>query len=74
MAVSGQLYCIFHYKNFVDTTEQIKACRANPRRPSFGNDNSYPEIFKLAIECWKEKPEERPTFPDIRKRLIDLRR
>jgi serine/threonine protein kinase len=32
------------------------------------------ELTKLIEECWREDPLERPTFPDICKRLISLKK
>ena len=70
--ISWSYYLVFSI--ILDTVEQIKAKRFCPRRPSFGNNNIYPEIFKLAIECWNEVPGDRPTFSDILKQLADARK
>lgn len=32
-----------------------------------------PPIFELMLACWKEKPEDRPTFDQIRTRLGNVR-
>ena len=54
--------------------EQLTKKQPIPRRPSFDNRSSFPEIADLATECWRENPEERPTFAEIKKKLQDIRR
>lgn len=57
-----------------DTVEQIKSSSMYPLRPSFVSNTSLPEVIELAKNCWKENPEERPTFPMIRRDVYSIRR
>ncbi|KAM9533309.1 tyrosine-protein kinase Lck isoform 2-T2 [Guaruba guarouba] len=35
-------------------------------------DNCPPELYELMVQCWKEKPEERPTFEYMKSVLEDF--
>ena len=32
-----------------------------------------PEVYAIMSEAWAKEPEKRPTFEEIRKRLVDLK-
>ena len=57
---------------FSDTVTQIKSNGPKPRRPSFGSNNALPDIIQLAVACWSENPDNRPSFSDVKRKLQTL--
>ena len=50
----------------------MESGRECPYRPKISDRKADEEIKELMQLCWSEKPEDRPTFYDIKKRLLRL--
>ncbi|KAL1788700.1 guanylate cyclase 2G-like [Sigmodon hispidus] len=62
------------FDDLEETPEDIINCIKDPRgpvplRPSLSGDKSNEKIVVLVRACWDESPEQRPTFPSIKKML-----
>ena len=45
-----------------------------PARPSIEYASCFPGLAKLAENCWKDDPDERPSFASIKKTMSSLTR
>lgn len=54
---------------FLDIIPRIAKCQSPPFRPSVGNNSDAdvePAMIQLMNDCWKEDPELRPDFKQIK--------
>ena len=63
-----------YYQFLVETIEKIKRKMVVPARPSIEYASCFPGLAKLAENCWKDDPDERPSFASIKKTMSSLTR
>lgn len=69
-------YCLKDI-NHLDIIRRLAKCESPPFRPSvkLGNDmNIEPAVLQLMNDCWKEDPEMRPSFKQIKSIMKQMAR
>ena len=60
---------------FAEVLNKVRAIQTPPFRPQIPEGDStknHLDVVTLMKDCWTEKPELRPTFDDVKKRLRQI--